>query len=330
MTEAAANAGLAPASDSVQPSNDLNDPANLNFADPDEDNESQEQPGIDPNGETDEAQPDEAGQEADDSEQAPEADDAKDDAEVIPAASEVSVPEDALVTLENGEKVRFGDLRKSPMFEKDYRHKTQELGNQRRALEERSNRTVQVIENLSNFLTELLPQEPSTHLALTDPGEYTRQKAVYDAAVSRVSSLMQVKDTAKAVVKELTEEQRATAVREANAFLEARLPQIRDPKAREAWGKQNWDTALHFQFTPEELRANTDPRLLWMGHYAALGLKAEKAAQTAKAKLAAAPVATPAKKAAASKGDPQFLQNKEAMRKLTKSGSIHDAMKVNF
>lgn len=325
-TEATANP--VSGSDSAQPSDDLNNPANWDFAEPEleQANENPEQGGTDPERETAAAESQEA-DESDQQEQDGEQDQSEGEDESAPV--EVNVPDDALVTLPNGEKVKFADLKKGNMLERDYRHKTQELGNKTRALEATTNRINGVIEVFTKFLADQLPEEPSASLALQDPGEYTRRKVVHDTAMAQVQALIELGSNGKQVTEQLTGEQRMEALRDSNAKLIERIPDLKDPKKRDAFNQSTWNTAHHFGFTAEELNGTTDYRLLWMGHYAAKGLAAEQAAQKVAQKVVNAKPITPAKNAAP-KGNPQFLRSKEAMRRLDKTGSIKDALAVDF
>lgn len=326
--EAAANSQE---SDSVQPSNDLDNPDNLDFYEPeDEANAEPSKPGTDPERETDEASEDDD-QESDGPDEEATSDESETDDEEAPekAASEVSVPDDAMVTLENGEKVRFGDLRKSPLLERDYRHKTQELGNQRRELETVSARITNVVQTFTDFLAQQLPDEPNHALALTNPSEYVQKKAVYDASLARIQGLFDMATQAKETAQQLTDTEMRNQLMEANERLLAAEPTLRDPKKREAFSKRSWDMARHFGFTPEELARNTDHRLLLLGDLAYDGLKAREAKANLAKKVQNVPPAAPVNRAK-QKGNPQFLRNKEGMRKLEKSGSINDAMSIDF
>lgn len=319
-------------SQSAQPSNDLDNPDNLDFYEPeDEANNEASASGTDPERETDEASPDDS-QESDDepSEQEDtgvESGDTDEPAEK--QGADVSVPDDAMVTLENGEKVRFGDLRKAPMLEKDYRHKTMELGNQRRELETVSTRISGAIEAFTNFLAQQLPEEPSPALAIQNPGEYVQKKAVYDASLARIQGLIELGTQTKGADQELSAAELRNRQMEANEKLLSADPTLRDPKKREAFNKKSWEVARHLGFTPEELGRNADHRLLLLGDLAYDGMKAREARSKLATKVQNVPPATPVNRAK-QKGNPQFLKNKEGMRKLEKSGSIHDAMSIDF
>ena len=74
----------------------------------------------------------------------------------------------------------------------------------------------------------------------------------------------------------------------------------------------------------------TDHRLFALAHYAKIGMEAQKAKATAAKKVASVPPVSPPKKAALS-GDAQVARkNIEAMRRLSRTGSIADAMAVDF
>jgi hypothetical protein len=103
----------------------IDHPDNLNFEDePETANQTEVSPEVTPDTEDEPASAEDAQSETDQEESETESAEAD---EANPA--DVQIPDDAVITLANGEKVKFGDLKKAPMFEKDYRHKTQELGN---------------------------------------------------------------------------------------------------------------------------------------------------------------------------------------------------------
>lgn len=312
---------------SDQPSSDINDPANLNFAD----ESDEEQTNETETGAEVEAEPD-AGtepQESDESESVEASDDTETEAEDESAPVEVNVPEDALVTLPNGEKVKFADLKKAPMFEKDYRQKTQQLGTERRALAEQAGRINSVLEGFANYLVQQLPAEPSLHLAATDPQEFVRQKALYDASINQVQQIIAQATAAKGESDQLSEAEFAAARKAAAEAVAEKLPFLSNPQKAQQFDKDIAEAASFFGYSQQEVSKMTDPRLFHLAYYAHKGMKAEQAEKKVKAKVQAAPQATPAKKAAA-KSNPDFLKNKEAMRRLAKSGSIHDALSIDF
>src|SRR5687767_11305753 len=127
--EAAANP-VDSGSDSVQPSDALENLDNLDFHEPEEEqaNAGTENAGTDNNGETDEAQ---QGQEAD----AEAAETAETDTEQTDADPKGKVPaDDVIISMPSGEKLELKELKSGYMRQGDYSRKTQELGNKRRDL----------------------------------------------------------------------------------------------------------------------------------------------------------------------------------------------------
>jgi hypothetical protein len=84
--------------------------------------------------------------------------------------------------------------------------------------------------------------------------------------------------------------------------------------------------ALDLGFTEAEVKGQTDHRILGLAYYAKIGMEAERAKETAKAKVTkVAP--TPAKKPGQVRGG---KSNRAAMQKLAKSGSLKDALNVDY
>ena len=329
MTTEAATDPASAGSDSVQPSTELNAPYDPDFdGEPLAADAETSDEGIDP-----ESEPDEGGdtpaQESEESDQPSGETDAETETEET-SPVEMTVPDDALVTLADGQKVKFKDLKESPMLKADYTRSKQELGNQRRTVGEQATRIQNVTEALVNFLAEQIPAEPSHALALQDPAQYVQQKAFYDAQVARIQGLLEQSTQAKAVGDQLTVEQRETRLRESNDALLSALPHLRDPKKRQEFSQSAWNAARHIGFSAEELRSSdTDHRLMILGYYADKGLRAEQAQKKVAQKVQAAPSATPAKRAQ-QKGDPKAFQNINAMRRLAQTGSLKDALSIDF
>lgn len=123
-------------SETVDPSTDINNPENWDFADSDDDDQNNPAPlqdGI-------ESETDEAAETADQETDEP----VEEQAEDAPAEGEQPVDEakldESLVTLKGGEQVPFTELKLGYMRERDYRIKTQDISNKGRTLHEMSER----------------------------------------------------------------------------------------------------------------------------------------------------------------------------------------------
>jgi hypothetical protein len=175
------------------------------------------------------------------------------------------------------------------------------------------------------------PQKPDISLLATNPNEYHLQLAYYQQFTERLSSIVAKAEQAKDVKNTLSEQQRAAIQNDELGKLREAMPQLSDPKKGKEFAEKFIETGTHFGFSEAELNSTMDHRLFVLSHYARLGLEAEKAKATvAKKTVIAKPVVTVRKSTKPNGSDRSFVQNKDAMRRLSKSGSIHDAVKIDW
>lgn len=313
-------------SKTVEPS-DIDNPSALNFWEPEEDdqaNSAQSGDGI--ANETGAAEDDIDGQETDALAGDGNEDDDDTGNEDTGADAEF---DDTLVTLKGGEQVPVKELKLGYMRERDYRLKTQETANRGRELEALSSRVVNTANAFAQFLASQLPPEPSHDLAIQNPTEYTRQKAIFDNAMGRVNQILQMGAEPQAVVQQLTGEQRNEMLRQESERLAEAFPQTAKPEEREKFFEEAFDTARQLGFTDDEMADVTDHRYFKLAHYARLGMQAEAAKKKALEKVNSAPPAAPARKAQGQNAQ-QSRKNRDAMEKLTRTGSLKDAMNIDF
>jgi len=311
-------------SKTVEPSTDLDNPENLNFWEPGDEEEvaeanpNKEEEGIE--SETDEAS-EEDGQESD----------APDDEQEPDPEAEPKEKEDAVViTLKGGEQVPLEELKLGYMRERDYRQKTMETGNQRRTLDEMTARVTRTVDAFASHLAGMLPDEPQPALAISNPNEYVRQKAMYDSALAQVNRIIEMANEPKDVAKKLTEQQEEELLSSEDAKLAEAFPQTRkSPEERKKFFDEAFKTAVDLGFTEQELKGNIDHRYFKLAYWAKKGLEAEKAKTKAMTKVNNAP---PAVANGKSKGPASqtVRSNQDAMKKLSRTGSIRDAMAIDF
>ncbi|RVG96700.1 hypothetical protein CN221_11150 [Sinorhizobium meliloti] len=320
MTEAAANSPFVGESENARPSLSLDDAANLNFAEPEEANEQEEeeQQSASETGETTED-----GQETD--ETAAESDEPA-ESEQDEAANEA---EDIVVTLKGGEQVPLEELKLGYMRDRDYRHKTMDLGKRSSSLEAMSTRVASTANAIAEFLIQQLPQEPSRALAIQNPNEYTRAKAVYDSALEQVQRLIDMSAEPKNVAGELNNAVTEETLAAENAKLLEAFPHLVKDDAREKFFSDAFKVGEDLGFSQDEMQGFTDHRYFKVMHYAMLGLQAEQARGKALNKVNNAPPATPKAKPNGAV-NPQARKNQDAMKRLSKTGSIKDAMSIDF
>lgn len=242
----------------------------------------------------------------------------------------VEASDDAVVTLANGEKLTIAELKLGNLREKDYRHKTHELGVARRELETMNQRVGQAYNSLVDFLAERLPEEPDPSLAMTNPGEFVQRKAMFDAAVLQLQQIINAGAAHKEVAGQLSGQQRQEILVSEDAKLIEALPFLSDSKKRGEFNQHVAETAYALGYSVEELNSVDDHRLLVLGHYARLGMEAEKAKEKAAKKTTSVPPVTLNGKSNGRNGAAKHRANKDALNRLNKTGSIKDAMKIDF
>lgn len=262
-----------------------------------------------------------------DTEEAPEAA-ATDDGTEEPAATEEAEPESepAHISLPDGTQVTLDEAVKGYLRQADYTRKAQEVSQKRQALEADLQLVSGITEAFIDHLTKMVPQSPDPAMALRDPSGYVRAKAQYDAAMAQVQQLIELGKKPKEITENLSAADKQALVAQENALLAERFPVVATPEGRRKFFESAASAAQELGFSMDELQGVTDHRMFALAHWANEGMKAAKARETAKAKVANVPPATPRKP-----GQPmQANRNAEAMRKLARSGSIRDAMRVDW
>ena len=306
----------------------LDNPDNWNFYDPAEDGEIEENQAEGTESEAKaetladdeveavdeaDAQPVQDDEDADPSEEPDEGQPDDDDAK---AALET-------FTLPSGESVGRDELIAGYMKQADYSRKTSQVAETRKAVEQQAVRLQRQVETLTEYLAAQLPQEPDASLAYSDPQTYTAQKAVYDQQLGNLQKLLAMAETPQSVAQELTQQVTQEQLQAENAKLMAAFPQTAQPEGRKEFFNTAFEAAGQLGFSNDELKAVTDSRLLGLAYYAKMGMQAEQAKAKAKQKVASAPKAPP-------KRARNAQRSTDAMKKLQKSGSIHDAVNIDF
>lgn len=321
MTDATTNSPFVGESDSARPALTFDDAANLDFAEPGEANEEEETEGQSTDA-TGEATEDE-GQETDESaDQGDEPNDAEN-------GEEANETQDTVITLKGGEQVPLDELKLGYMRDRDYRHKTQDLGNKSRNLDAMTTRVTNTVNAVAEFLIQQLPPEPARALAIQNPNEYTRQKAVFDSAMEQVNRLIDMGAEPKKVAEELSAGASEELLSTESALLAEAFPQTKTDEGRTKFFNEAFDTARQLGFSDEEMVGITDHRMFKLAHYARIGLAAELAKGKALTKVNNAPPAA-VKAKPNGPANQQARKNQDAMKRLSKTGSIRDAMAIDF
>lgn len=309
--------------DTAQPTLTLDEAANFDFGDPETDTAeadgNQQSEGV-----TDEVE----SQEADDT---PAEDDDQAETEAEGAEDKTANPEpkdDVTVTV-NGEQIALSDLKAGYMRQADYSRKTQEVANGRRDLEAMTARVNQTVGAIADFLVKQIPEAPDPSLAMTNPSEFVQRKAMHEAAVAQVSALLSQAGETNNVANQLTAQQRAEVLRDENAKLAEAFPTTATDEGRKKFFEEAATAAKELGYTDDEIKTVADHRMFKLAHYAMLGLRAEQVKAKAAKKVATVPPVAPQKRQQSANVS-QTTRNREAMKRLARSGSIEDAMAIDF
>lgn len=227
-------------------------------------------------------------------------------------------------TLQDGTKVDKDELVRGYQRQADYTRKTQEIATLKQSVAARATELDGIVAAFTDHLSSLMPPEPDPGLALRDPNAYVRAKAQYDAARAQVEKLIEVGRQPKEVIGALSAEEQKAKFVEANRKLVAMFPQAGTQEGRPKFLEGVTKAAQDVGFTMADLQKVDDPRLFALAHWANIGMKSAAAAKTVREKAKATPSPVKPGTGATKTGD------RDGMRRLAKSGSIRDAMKVDW
>lgn len=246
---------------------------------------------------------------------------------------ETATPLDAYDTpikMPNGETVTLQELIDGHFRHDDYTRKTQEDAETRRGLQSLGENFSGAMDRVLNYLVSKLPPEPDAQLAYTNPQLHYQQTIMHQAALAEMTELLQAKNGAQEVTQQLSQADYAAMKTAEDALLVKEMPHLKDPKRFEAFNRDVVAGAKALGFKDDEINTTLDARIRLMAYHANYGLNARAAAAKAKAKVQSA---TPSPLPATQRQHPnsvRALANVNAMKSLRSSGSIKDAMNLDF
>ena len=246
---------------------------------------------------------------------------------------ELSEEDAATVTLDDGTETTVSELKKGYFRHKDYIAKTTEIATERKALEEERSvfgQSAQSLETayatLAQTLEGLIPAEPDLQLAQSNPSQYQYQMALRNNAIAELQGVMNQAGQATQVSQEVSQEDFNRYKTLEEAKLIKQMPGLSDPGKMTAFRSSVVKSATEdFGFTEQEETQTYDARILRAIYFAKIGLKADHNRQNAKRRIGEKPRKSDAKAAVRTGAG-----SKAAMQKLQKTGSIEDAMSIDF
>lgn len=310
--------------DTAQPFS-IDDAMAIDLHDPEQDNveAGKAQQSEDEPGEIDDDQ------EADDIEAAADDDADGDDLGETDESEPSPEPTDDVHITVNGEKVALSELKAGYQRQADYSRKTADIAEKRKGLEAMSARVTQSVNAVAEFLVKQIPPAPDPQLAMTNPGLFVQQKALHEASAAQVNALLEQAGEVKDVASTLTAEQRKELLASENAKLAEAFPTTATAEGRQKFFATAAVAAKELGYSEAEIDQAADHRMFALAHYAAIGMKAVKAGETARAKVQGVPPVAPQKQRQGA-NQAAARRNQDAKKRLARTGSIDDAMAIDF
>ena len=237
------------------------------------------------------------------------------------------------------QKVKLSELRKGYLRQADFTQKTTQLAQERQTVQQAAAQVTTAMQHLQQhqqvmavFAQSMLGEEPSLELATQDPTQYTVQKALYDQRQRAVQTIQQHLAQTQHQQQQVHQQQLAAHTMQQMQALTQAIPELRDPKKREAFTRDVVEGAAKYGFTPQDVLQVSDHRMLvLLRDLASLqrgATRTQKVAEDVKKKLANVPPRQ-IKPGTASGNEGKSQKRAEAKAKFMRSGrSIKDAMRV--
>lgn len=248
-------------------------------------------------------------------------------------ASKSEIPDETLLEMADGTQVSIKDLQGGYLRQQDYTQKTQAVADERRGFEtvrgELNNDRAQLKmaqEAIVSFVQNAIPPVPDPELMRSNPQEYNYQLAVRQQVTQELQGLMQ--NTQGAFVNQQqqgTQSQKDYEVKEARELLSV-FPQLATPEKMQTFRNGVQTTARTFGFNDDEIAATHDHRILQLVHYASIGKRALQNRTNAQRRVSTQRL--PGRPQPANLGGNR--NNRAAMDRLGHSGSLEDAMGIDF
>ena len=197
----------------------------------------------------------------------------------------------------------------------------QSSANSKRVYEEGAARISTIHNELISYLSGLVPAEPDISLITTDPATYQYHKALRDRALGELQGVMNKAQEAGNTAPDLS------AVQEQEeAKLVAYMPELASPPEMAKFKTNFMASAKQLGFTEHEINNTADVRIFRAIHLASIGMKTKA---TQKAGVTAAKVPGRVRSTGRSVSG-RGVNNAAALKRLGQTGSLSDAMGVNF
>lgn len=243
------------------------------------------------------------------------------------------VADDAKVKLADGTEVTVAELKNGTLRLQDYRQKTAEIAEQRRAFEAKSSEFQQLEQQVSadrdfmvQLMQSLMPQKPDYSMVSVDPIGYAEQNAQYQARKEQLDYLVAMQQhTAQKRQADEAEASKEVRAREWQATLD-HMPELKDPKRLSSFVGEIQKAGAEYGYTPAEIQN------VGLDHRQVLVLRDAikwRNLQASKSKVPAKVEGRPPVQRAGTRQSPEAQKSRDArvaMDRLKSSGSLRDGV----
>lgn len=166
---------------------------------------------------------------------------------------------------------------------------------------------------LSRFMVAQMPPAPHEAVLHVNPDEYVRQKAIHDHAMQSVEHVLSQAQIARVSADDIAQRYHKVNLQAENAKLVQHFPETADLGRRQAFFNRMLDVAYACGFSRAEFEQVIDHRIFRLGALALKGMEAIAEAPKPKEKRRQ-----------------RRRRYSEAMERLERTGSIEDAVMVDF
>jgi len=213
----------------------------------------------------------------------------------------------------DGKPVTMVDLVRGYTSFQQVRRSLDRLDEEYEAVQQAADGVVSSAWELSRFMVAQMPPEPDMALLQLNPTEYVQQKAQHDQALGSVQHVLGQAQQARASAFSLQERYHNLNLETEKTRLEHHFPELSDSGHRHQFFQRMLDVAYACGFSRAEFEQVVDHRIFRLGALALKGMEA----------IAEAPKPR-------EKRRHRRRRYSEAMERLERTGSIEDAVMVDF
>lgn len=257
------------------------------------------------------------------------------------AKAPATISDDHMVTLQDGQTISLGELKRNNLFQRDYSQKTEALRREEERLrfdyEQRVSQAEAEIRQKRDFVLQIYSQvapqaPPRPNVSVEeDPFAwmtYTEQKERYEAHMGEINRLYHEAQAEQQAVEAQKQQQFQANLEQEREKMLAKLPKLKDEKKFEEFRSDVGEIATSaYGFSPEELVTGlTDHRMVQVLHDAIQYRKALKRASAAKQEVGTKPRLETKQRMA-----PQSVQVRDRQGRfeaLRQQGSIDNAARL--